>query len=352
VKVALIAWRELANPSFGGSEIVVDRVAQAFVDRGWDVSLYCGGPVAARSYHVIDNGGRFTQYLRAPLRWRQARRADVVIDVSNGIPFFSSLWLRKPSICLVHHVHDRQWHDVLPGPIAAIGSFVERRVVPRIYRRFWSISPSTTADLVALGLPRNRIREVLTGIEVAPERPDGSDRSTTPLFVVLGRLVPHKGVDRVLEAWQQIGQQIGGELVVVGNGPLREELEARSTPNTRFVGHVSDAERDRLLRSSWALVHGAHHEGWGVVVMEAAAVGVPTVGFAVRGIRDAVVDGSTGLLADNAAEFVDNWLRLAVDPDLRNELGAKAWERASALSWGVCTDSVAQMVEDAAAGTW
>jgi glycosyltransferase involved in cell wall biosynthesis len=352
VKVAFIAWRELANPSWGGSEIVVDRVAQAFVDRGWDISLHCGGPIATRSYDVIDNGGRFMQYLRAPMRWRRLRQADVVIDVSNGIPFFTSLWLRKPSICLVHHVHDRQWHDVLPGPVATVGSFVERRIVPSIYRRFWSVSPSTTADLVALGVPPSRIREVWNGIDVAAERPDGLHRSATPRFVVLGRLVPHKGVDRVLDAWQQISAQVGGELVVVGDGPLRNELEARGTPNARFVGHVSDDERNQLLRSSWALVHGAHHEGWGVVVMEAAAVGVPTLGFAVRGIRDAVVDGSTGLLADTTAQLAANWLLLAVDPDLRNELGVKAWERASALSWSMCAESVAEMVEDAAAGTW
>jgi glycosyltransferase involved in cell wall biosynthesis len=352
VRVGIVAWRELGHPGWGGSEVVVDRVARGFLARGWSVSLLCAGPVESRPYRVVKNGGRFSQYVLAPFAWRRLGDVDVVIDVSNGIPFFAPLWQRRPTVCLVHHVHGHQWRDVLPRPLAAAGWFLERRIVPRVYRRFWSVSPSTSEGLRGLGVPAGRIREVFNGIDVDPVAPSAARRSTEPLFVVIARLVPHKGVDRVLDAWQAVGPTIGGELLIIGEGPLRAELEARRVPATRFLGHVSDEMKLETLRCSWALVHGAHHEGWGMVVMEAAAVGVPTLAFAVPGVRDAVLDGATGFLADSDAQFREQWLRLAADPSLRDTLGHAALERARSMSWDAVAELAAEMVEAVASGAW
>jgi glycosyltransferase involved in cell wall biosynthesis len=352
VRVGIVAWRELDHPGWGGSEVVVDRVARGFLARGWTVSLLCAGPVGSRPYRVVKNGGRFSQYLRAPFAWQRLGDVDVVIDVSNGIPFFAPVWQRRPTICLVHHVHGAQWRDVLPRPLAAVGWFLERRIVPRVYRRFWSVSPSTSEGLRGLGVPADHIREIFNGIDVDPVSPAMNSRSTQPLFVAIARLMPHKGVDRVLDAWQAVGPTIGGELVIIGDGPLRNELEARRVPATRFLGHVSDEVKLETLRRSWALVHGAHHEGWGMVVMEAAAVAVPTLAFAVPGVRDAVLDGATGLLAGDEAQLRQHWLRLATDPALRDALGAAALERARSMSWDAVSELAAEMVEAVASGEW
>ena len=331
---------------------MVDEIARGFVELGWQVSLLCAGPVGPRPYTVVENGGRYSQYLRAPFVWHRLRRADVVIDVSNGIPFFSSLWQRRPTICVMHHVHDRQWNDVFPAPVAVIGRFIERRVVPRVYRRFWSISPSTTQALRGLGIDPERIREVTSGIDVDVLRPEPGDKSVAPLFLVISRLVAHKGIDRVLRAWREVGAQTGGELVVIGDGPLLGELQAMGTPATTFLGFVSNEVKEDYLTRCWTLVHGAHHEGWGIVIMEAAGRGTPTLAFDASGVRDAVVDGSTGLLARDHDRFVASWLQLAQDDELREELGHKAWERASAMSWASAVQAVAGLVEDAADGSW
>ncbi len=348
----MLSWRELAHPQWGGSEVLVDRIAQGFVARGWDVRLVCSGPVGERPYEVLPNGGRFTQYVRAPFLRRKLRDADVVIDVSNGIPFFSPLWLRRPTVCLVHHVHRDQWRDALPAPMAAFGWWLERRVVPRLYRRFWSVSPSTTAALGELGLDSRRIREVWNGVDTDGAPPDEPQPTCPPLFVVISRLVPHKGVDRVLDAWEVVGPRVGGELVIIGDGPLRAELEARRVERTRFAGAVADDMKWSLLHRSWLLVHGAHQEGWGIVVMEAAASGVPTLAFAVPGVRDAIVHGVTGVLAVDHEGLVAAWTELAENHELRRELGRKAWERASALSWDATVEGAAEMVEAIAGGSW
>ena len=95
---------------------MIDRLLLGLDGRGHDVTLVCGGPVTQHRYDVVQAGGEFTQYLAAPVVCAtRFRRADVVIDVENGLPYFSPFWRRSPSLCLVHHVHTDQWGDRFPG---------------------------------------------------------------------------------------------------------------------------------------------------------------------------------------------------------------------------------------------
>src|SRR5258708_29267362 len=98
--VLFVAWRDLANPRAGGSEGLVDRLADGMTARGDRVALLCGGPTAARRYQVIPSGGSYTQFLRAPLAYqRRLRDCDLVVEVCNGMPFFAPLWARRPMVC-------------------------------------------------------------------------------------------------------------------------------------------------------------------------------------------------------------------------------------------------------------
>jgi glycosyltransferase involved in cell wall biosynthesis len=172
-------------------------------------------------------------------------------------------------------------------------------------------------------------------------------RSPTPLFVVLGRLVPHKRVDLLLRAWRVVQPIVGGELVVVGDGPERASLETLAGPGVTFAGHVSEEEKWRLLRRAWLLVHGAHHEGWGIAVVEAAACGTPALAFDVPGVRDAVVDGKTGVLVDFEAELTAAWVQLAADSEWRERLGAAARDRAATLSWDAAVTQFLAVADEA-----
>src|SRR5687768_14743078 len=110
MKILFLAWRDLANPLAGGSEVLIDRLARGLTERGHDVTLVAGGPVAERSYRVVDAGGRYEQYLRAPsIVERYFRDVDLVVDVANGMSYMTPLWRRRPSVCFVNHVHTDQW---------------------------------------------------------------------------------------------------------------------------------------------------------------------------------------------------------------------------------------------------
>jgi len=350
MRVLFLSWRDLAHPQAGGSEYVNHRLATGLQARGHEVALVCGGPVGARPYPVVESGGTYSQYLRAPLvARRRFRDWDLVVDVENGIPFFSPWWWRGASVCLVHHVHADQWRMYFPAPVAGVGRRLETGLMPRVYRHreFVAVSPSTAENLVALGIEPRRIHTIEMGCDPLPVT---GPRSPQPLFVALGRLVAHKRLDRLLVLWERVRPSTGGRLVIAGDGPQLDRLRREAGPGVELPGAVSEEEKIRLLCSAWLLVHPAHHEGWGTVIMEAASVGTPTVAFDVAGVRDSVVDGVTGVLAPDDDAFVAAWTRLASDPAWRTRLSDAARERAATFTWdravtafeSVCRDVVGE----------
>jgi glycosyltransferase involved in cell wall biosynthesis len=233
------------------------------------------------------------------------------------------------------HVHTEQWGLSFPWPAARPGSFLERRVMPRVYRRrpFVAISPSTAADLVRLGVDSEHVHTVTMGCAPAERR---GTTSSEPTFLCLGRLVPHKRVHLLLDLWEEVRPHTGGRLVIAGDGPERSALERAAGRDVVFHGFVSEEHKHALLDQAWLLVHPALHEGWGIVTMEAAAHGVPTIAFDVVGVRDSVRHERSGVLARTPSQFVEAWIDLASDPPARGRLAAGAitwsrehgWERA------------------------
>ncbi|MBV8305662.1 MAG: glycosyltransferase family 4 protein, partial [Acidimicrobiia bacterium] len=215
MRVLFVSWRDLAHPQAGGSEVLVDRLALGLAERGHEPAVLCGGPVGPRPYPIVDAGGTYSQYLRAPFAYRRHfADVDLVVDVENGIPFFAPLWRQKPVLCLVHHVHTDQWATRFPAPVASVGRVLEARAMPAVYRRslFLAVSESTRRALSAIGVPDTRIRVITEGVDpgVSVDSRD-VERSRTPLFVALGRLVPHKRVDLLLRAWRVVQPIVGGE---------------------------------------------------------------------------------------------------------------------------------------------
>jgi hypothetical protein len=118
-------------------------------------------------------------------------------------------------------------------------------------------------------------------------------------------------------------------------------------PGVEFRGYVSDEEKERLLARAWLLVHSAHIEGWGLVVMEAARVGTPTLAFNVPGLRDSVADGESGTLAGTEEDFVERWIALASDPARRADLSAGARRRAAEFPWSRTVDQFLDAAHEA-----
>jgi glycosyltransferase involved in cell wall biosynthesis/SAM-dependent methyltransferase len=326
--------------------------------RGHEVALVAGGPVAEHDYEVVDSGGTYGQYVGAPLiSMARFGRFDVMIDVENGLPFFSPLWRRRPSVCLVHHVHTHQWRGRFPAPLAFVLKNIESYVMPVVYRRriFVTASDSTADDLHAFGVPRERIRVIEPGIDLPPFPPVA--RSEEPTFLSLNRFVPHKRLDLLLRAWKIAGPEIPeGRLVLAGDGPQFKEIHrlAQGIPRVDVIGRISEEAKYRLLGEAWAVVTAAHHEGWGLSIIEGATVGTPALAIDVPGIRDAVIDGVTGVLVRSKEDELPSamaraWVDLTRDHARREALGEAAHRRSTHMGWEQTLDRWIALLEDVAA---
>jgi glycosyltransferase involved in cell wall biosynthesis len=348
-RLLFVAWRDLANPRAGGSEILVDELAASMSARGNEVTLLCGGRTGRRPYRVVRSGGTYTQFLRAPLSYRHGLSdCDLIIEVCNGMPFFAPVWASKPMICLVNHVHTELWGLRFPPPVAAAGRFAESRLLPRAHRRnlFLTVSPSTADALRDIGVTEDRIRQICNGVV----RPDPlTPRSPEPMFLALGRLTEYKRIDLLLRLWDRVRGVVGGTLVIAGDGPERARIESLAGPGVVIAGRVSEADKHRLLCSAWLMLHPAVIEGWGLVIAEAAIRGTPAVGFDVPGLRDSVVHGTTGVLAKDEGQFAQAWVSLAQDPARRRAMGAAARRRAERLRWSDAVNGFAEVAEEALA---
>jgi glycosyltransferase involved in cell wall biosynthesis len=347
--ILFVAWRDLANPRAGGSEVLVDRLAEGSLARGHRVTLMCGGPTEGRPYEVVRSGGTYSQFLRAPLVYRRRlRECDLVVEVCNGMPYLAPLWSASPVVCLVNHVHTELWGLRFPPPISTAGRFAESRLMPWAHRKnlFLTISSSTATALEEIGVPRDSIRIIINGVEPpAPLMP----RSQEPLFLALGRLTDYKRLDLLLRLWDRVRPVVGGQLVIAGDGPERDSLEALAGPGVVFAGRVSEEEKHRLLCSAWMLLHPAMIEGWGIVVAEAAIRGTPAIGFDVPGLRDSVVHGQTGVLVGNEGQFASAWASLAIDHQTREGFGRAARDRALRLQWSAAVERFAEVADEAMA---
>lgn len=165
--------------------------------------------------------------------------------------------------------------------------------------------------------------------------------------ISVGRLVPDKGHATVIEALAQLANPLRAaiEYVMVGTGAAEYQqylkaLAGKHGVSIRFAGHVSDDELAVLYRSAWINVlasrsHPSRTEGFGLVVLEAAALGLPSIGTRVGGIPDLIKDGVTGFLVDegDAGAMADVFQRLASNPQSRDRLGQAARSLARTFTW-------------------
>ncbi|MGW3420763.1 glycosyltransferase family 4 protein [Streptomyces phaeochromogenes] len=335
-RIVFLARRDFGNEAAGGSELLVDRLAEGLTHLGHQVTLLCGGPAAYRDYRVVSAGGDLGHYLRARSAFqRQIGDCDLLVEVCNGMPYLAPLWHRGPTLCLVNHVHTDLWRMRFNGPLAPaarLGRRLEHWALAGAQRHnlLVAVSPSTAHALRAIGVERERIRVVHNGVE-EPGPP--TERSPEPLFLAMGRLVEYKRIDLLLRLWERVRPVTGGRLVIVGDGPERERLEQLAGPGVEFKGHVSETEKHRLLCAAWLLLHPSAVEGWGLVVTEAAARETPAIAFDVPGLRDSIVDGETGLLARGESSFAAAWCTLALSTHRRTLMGKAAGDRATQFRW-------------------
>jgi phosphatidylinositol alpha-1,6-mannosyltransferase len=326
------------------------------------------GPGAAR---FDAEAGVAVRRVRAPRGPGPARVAPL-----NALALLEGLRFR-PQVTLSAHIVTSPAAALIRGMLGArtvqyfhakeiggrprLAAFAARRADATI-----SVSRYTSGLLAAAGVPTAGLALIPPGVDLpADPRPRPARR---PTLLTVARLADrYKGHDVLARSLALVREQVPDvEWIVIGDGPLRPELEevCRSVgvaACVRFLGAVSDEERDGWLRRAdlFAMPSrlpraGQAGEGFGIVYLEAGAYGKPVVAGNVAGALDAVADGETGLLVDPTDHLAVGRAitRLLLDRELAARLGRGGAERARSLAWPVIAERVqALLLEQLAAGS-
>jgi glycosyltransferase involved in cell wall biosynthesis len=224
-------------------------------------------------------------------------------------------------------------------------------ILPRLFERFLTVSEASARDLA---VPPSRTRGIYGGVDCDRYRPDDGVARRGVLFV--GRLTPHKGIDRLIRALPP-----GATLTVAGAGGHDRAAPERDYPillrrlavgrDVRFLGAVPDGELPALVRHAAVLALPSVHrtcygrfvpvsELLGLVLLEAMASGTPVVCSRIGGTPE-IVDSETGRLVepgdvDELRTCLDELLR---DRGLAARLGRNGRERAlERFTWDACAE--------------
>ncbi len=158
---------------------------------------------------------------------------------------------------------------------------------------------------------------------------------TRHAVLIFGRLAKEKNLDEALEIFADVHARTKAELVVLGDGPMRTELEAKArrlsiAEDTFFLGRLSGDELVSAINACDVMLMTSRSEAQPMTILQANLCGVPVVGARAAGIPESIKDGTTGFVIDpkDRNAFVDHVSRLISDETLARTMGMAAVERA------------------------
>jgi glycosyltransferase involved in cell wall biosynthesis len=335
--------------------------AERWVKAGNEVTVFCSDPGrehAPNRDELVDGirvrrrGGRFTVYLYAAVYLLLSSwKFDRVLDVANGIPFFAPLFSKRPVVLLVHHVHDRQWFAEFPIPLAAVGWFLERRVVPLIYRRrpVIAVSPTTRDALAKTGVPRSQIQVVYNGVR-QPEQFGEAVHSVEHRIAYVGRIKRYKRLDRLVRMIPKLRDEFPDvHLDIAGSGDAEPEVKALIDElgvqgRVTVHGFVDEQKKAMILGRAAVFATPSMHEGWGLSVIEANGHGCPAVAYDVPGLRVAIQHTKTGLLAADDDAFRRALSLFLGDAQARRRYSEAALDWAARFTWESCATETLEIL--------
>jgi glycosyltransferase involved in cell wall biosynthesis len=294
----------------GGAERVFELLCKHYPNADIFTSLY-------EPQHSIDLGDRqvYTTYLQripyaakhfkllAPFYYSAFRALDLSdydLIISSSTTFAKGVKKRPDAkhVCFCHNVTRFLWDT--KTYLREYSGY--RRFYPLIEALFQQMRKADLAfsqepDLYIANssVVARRIQEIYKKPALVVNYPIDSDQFTfsdqkEDFYLASARLLSYKRIDVIVEAFNWLGWK----LVITGDGPERENLQARALKNIQFLGHVSDTDRKQLLAKSRSVIVTAL-EDYGLVPIEANASGTPVIAYGVGGVLDTQIPGKTGV---------------------------------------------------------
>lgn len=339
-------------PDHGGPASYVPRMASALAERAHNIVAVITLSDSLQ-HNDVSFGFRIVRLLRSEFRpvrlaravltiQKYAAQADVVY--LNGLVIegvvATRLLRRRPTVVKV--VGDLIWEKARNANATSldIDAYQAAPVPPawrflRWLQRFYTgcadavIVPSGyLAGIVSRwGVRAGRIHTIYNAVALAKEVEDKSGSAKWDV-VVVARLVPWKGLAEVIGAVAAIGKS----LKIVGDGPMRSELEAlarKLNAHVTFTGHVEHSQVAQEIRSARLFVLNSSYEGLPHIVLEAKSAGVPVLATRVGGTPETIDHDVNGWLIEvgDSAALREAFELLLSNPDLLTRLAAGGLEQ-------------------------
>jgi glycosyltransferase involved in cell wall biosynthesis len=343
----------LYPPEIGGPATYAKLLSEGLPERGIEVEVV--------KFSEVRHLPKFLRHVMYFWRVLKAtRRSDAVLaldPVSVGLPAMLAARIGgKPFVVKI--VGDYAWEQGRQrfGVSQSLDAFVKEKHVPssvRTLRRVQScvarkavriIVPSAYLQSVvaAWGIPQRKVEVIYNAatIGVVGAVPDSVTRLVRPVVIgSLGRLVPWKGVDGVIDAATELRHKhVELSLVIAGDGPERAALIERAEQEMKigyvFTGSLAHPDALALMKYADVLVLNSTYEGLSHLLIEAQALGVPTIATRAGGNAEVITDGEDGLLVppNDTPALAQALERILSDGKLRAHLSAQAQKSAERFS--------------------
>jgi len=377
---------------FGGVERRILEIAKRLSD-GCDTSIYCGTKKGFKATSHVDGATivpcKSTDTFFPLDNWTFNRTISGMVDsidaaiyeahAVSGYAFLRKLRARKikkPFVQTVHGVLADEYLQSFKGEVPTFRTKLSNLLMWQLSKLeneaannatiVTTVSQYSASKIIQhYGVDKAKIRIAPNGVDTEKFKPTfdsaevrrkigfAEDRQHV-LFV--GRLVPRKGLNYLLDAAKHVIQKSKETMfVVVGEGPLKKNLITAVGKNGLSSNFVFlESVSDQLLQSLYSCVDlfvlPSIQEGQGMALLEAQAAALPVVAFNVSGIREAVKDKETGLLVKevNSNALAEATLELLSNRSLSKKMGQRGREFVQEyFTWNICAEKMLQIYNEA-----
>jgi glycosyltransferase involved in cell wall biosynthesis len=355
LRVLFLATRDSAHPGVAGGDINMWECARYLASKGHNVtfvaSKYPGSPheETLDGVHIVRLGGIRTLWLTSFWFYitKGRNKCDVVVAEGFGgsrIPRLTPLYVKEPILTEWRQVHRRLFEEQYARPVA-IGLTLLERATAFFHRKttVLAYTPEGKEAFVRIGFRPENIVVVPVSIrsQWLSTVPAGSVEA--PNIIWLGKFRRYKCPHHVILAMREVASVIPqSRLIVAGrHDDTRYETGLRRlvarlglNSNVEFQFDLTEEDKMSALKRSRVMALPSSVEGFGIVVLEANACGVPVV--ASSGVPESVVgDGINGLRYPfgDASALARSLLRILTDDDLYRRLSAGGLRSAPLFTW-------------------
>lgn len=359
---------------FGGGERRFYQLAKKLVERGIQVDVITMRIRDVPDYEKIDGINvyhigptienppdrsvfDFMRYFFSVSSWIIKNDYDLIDAQSYSPLLSSSIAARIKKTPIFGTIYDTsssgsdQWMNH-----SFLASRLEKFLVNLRFDRIITISKSTINSLINdFGVSKDKIELLYIGVDTDKYDSTGDVEKKADKIIFVGRLIPHKHVDHLIESFEEIVKSVpDANLVIVGRGDEKnniidmvssKSLDARVS----FKENLSDEELIKEIKESEVLVLPSTREGFGMVLAEANYCNVPVVTYASGGTIDVVDDGYNGFLveAGNIPQLTEKILLLLNDKELQKQMGINGRNKVETqFNWDKIVDEYLTIIDN------